>query len=107
MADSEKVGIDWKPIIKKANSDNRKLLVFTRNTARFYDPSKLDFTMFGQADHITFFEIETSENAKICLFRKNKNTWGLRGKGSLKLKRMLILDFQCNLKNIFEGDNLD
>ena len=107
MADSEKVGIDWQPIIEKANSDNRKLLVFTRNACKFYNPSELDFTMFGQADFISFFEIETSENAKICLFRKNKNTWGLRGKGSLKLKRILILDFQYNLKNLFTNGNLD
>lgn len=107
MADSEKVGIDWKPIIEKANSDTRKVLVFTRNTCRFYNPSQLDFSMFGQRDFISFFEIETSENAKICLFRKNKNTWGMRGNGKIKLKRILVFNCNGTFKNIFTNDNLD
>ena len=110
MADSEKVGIDWKPIIEKANSDNRKLLVFTRNTCRFYDPTNLTYSMFGRNDFIAFFEIETSENAKICLFRKNKNTWGMGGNGQLKLKRILILNYpstSTGIKNLLTNDNLD
>ena len=107
MADSEKVGIDWQPILEKANSDNRKLLVFTRNHCRFYNPSELNFNMFSFTDRIAFFEIETSEDAKICLFRKNKNTWGMRGKGKLKLKRILIHSYRNDFTNLFTQDNLD
>ena len=110
MADSEKVGIDWKPIIEKANSDTRKILVFTRNACRFYNPRNISYDMFGFNDYIVFFEIETSKNAKICLCRKNKNTWALRGNGSLKLKRILILNYQSDaegIRQMFTNDKLD
>lgn len=97
MADSEKVGIDWKPILDEVKKENRKIVILTRNSCRFYNPTNITF---GMNDFILFLIFETSSNADICLFRKNKNTWGMRGNGTIKISKAFCLGYTSSYFNL-------
>ena len=103
MADSEKVGIDWKPILDEVKKENRKIIVLTRNDCEFYKPTNIKF---GGNDFICFFEVETTENSNIALVRKSKNKWSLVGNGKIKLKRFLVMSYDSNFNNFFEDSKL-
>ena len=97
MADSEKVGIDWKEKLAKVASENYKVLVVTRNGSAIVNPESVTYSM----DDMLIIVFETQNDNNIVLCQNSLNTWCLKGKGKIKTKYM----FTSSQTNIFGSGN--
>ena len=102
MADSEKVGIDWKPILNEVKKENQKIIILTRNRCSFFNPTNIEFS---HKDYMLFLIFETTDNADICLFRKSKNVWAMRGKGKIRIRKAFILDYYSYILDLLFDDS--
>ena len=93
MADSEKVGIDWREKLAKVASENYKVLVVTRNGSAIVNPESVNYSL----DDMLIIVFETQNDNNIVLCQNSLNTWCIKGKGKIKTKYM----FTSSQANIF------